>query len=131
MIAGSLDINGQRGSTLQLDFEYLDANSNLINISGHEIHFIVKKTSIKTDEFMFEIKADSSPREGSILFPSTTEIYGSIVRGTTGKFTLTVSCETMEQLAPGTYFYSLYLTSLAPTVVPLAKGRFYVESDVK
>jgi hypothetical protein len=131
MIAGSLDINGQRGSTLQLDFEYLDSNSNLINISSYEIHFIVKKTSIKTDDFMFEIKANSASREGSIPFPSTSEIYGSIVRGTTGKFTLTISNETMETLSPGTYFYSLYLSSLAPTVTPLAKGRFYVESDVK
>lgn len=130
MIAGSFDINGQRGSTLELEFEYLDSNSNLINISGMDVHFIVKTTSIKTDDFLFKITSTGSV-EGSVPFPSTSEIYGTIIKGTTGKFTLTISNETMETLSPGTYFYSLYLTSLAPTAIPLAKGRFYVESDVK
>ena len=53
MIGGNYDINSQEGSTLELEFEYLDVNSNLINISSSLISFIVKKTSIKTDEFMF------------------------------------------------------------------------------
>jgi hypothetical protein len=130
MIGGNYDINSQEGSTLELEFEYLDVNSNLINISSSLISFIVKKTSIKTDEFMFEINSDRSVREGTVLYPSTSEIYGEIVKGTTGKFSLKVNADTMESLSPGTYFYSLYLTS-GSTVTPLCKGRFYVESKVK
>jgi hypothetical protein len=130
MIAGSFDINGQRGSTLELDFEYLDSNSAAININNLTIHFVVRTTTIKTDDFLFEINSNGS-REGTLPFPSTAEVYGLITRGSTGKFTLTVSSETMEELTPGTYFYSLFLSSAAPSVTPLAKGRFYVESDVK
>jgi len=130
MIGGNYDINSQEGSTLELEFEYLDVNSNLINISSSLISFIVKKTSIKTNEFMFEINSDRSVREGTVLYPSTSEIYGEIVKGTTGKFSLKVNADTMESLSPGTYFYSLYLTS-GSIVTPLCKGRFYVESKVK
>lgn len=130
MKGGTFDILTEEGTTLALDFEYLDASSVLINISSYVIRFIVKSTSIKTDDFMFEINSDGSGDEGTILYPSTSEIYGSIVKGTTGKFTLTINSDTMALIAAGTYFYNLSITT-ATTVTSLCKGRFEVESSVK
>lgn len=130
MIGGTFDILTEEGTTLVLDFEYLDASSVLINISSYVIRFIVKSTSIKTDDFMFEINSDGSGDEGTILYPSTSEIYGSIVKGTTGKFTLTINSDTMALIAAGTYFYNLSITTVT-TVTSLCKGRFEVESSVK
>ena len=130
MKGGTFDILTEEGTTLALDFEYLDASSVLIDISSYVIRFIVKSTSIKTDDFMFEINSDGSGDEGTILYPSTSEIYGSIVKGTTGKFTLTINSDTMALIAAGTYFYNLSITT-ATTVTSLCKGRFEVESGVK
>ena len=130
MKGGTFDILTEEGTTLELDFEYLDASSVLINISSYVIRFIVKSTSIKTDDFMFEINSDGSGDEGTILYPSTSEIYGNIVKGTTGKFTLTINSDTMALIAAGTYFYNLSITT-ATTVTSLCKGRFEVESSVK
>lgn len=130
MKGGTFDILTEEGTTLELDFEYLDASSVLINISSYVIRFIVKSTSIKTDDFMFEINSDGSGEEGTILYPSTSEIYGSIVKGTTGKFTLTINSDTMALIKAGTYFYNLSITT-ATTVTSLCKGRFEVESSVK
>ena len=130
MKGGTFDILTEEGTTLALDFEYLDASSVLIDISSYVIRFIVKSTSIKTDDFMFEINSDGSGEEGTILYPSTSEIYGSIVKGTTGKFTLTINSDTMALIAAGTYFYNLSITT-ATTVTSLCKGRFEVESSVK
>ena len=130
MKGGTFDILTEEGTTLALDFEYLDASSVLINISSYVIRFIVKSTSIKTDDFMFEINSDGSGDEGTILYPSTSEIYGSIVKGTTGKFTLTINSDTMALIKAGTYFYNLSITT-ATTVTSLCKGRFEVESSVK
>lgn len=130
MKGGTFDILTEEGTTLALDFEYLDASSVLINISSYVIRFIVKSTTIKTDDFMFEINSDGSGDEGTILYPSTSEIYGSIVKGTTGKFTLTINSDTMALIKAGTYFYNLSITT-ATTVTSLCKGRFEVESSVK
>jgi hypothetical protein len=130
MKGGTFDILTEEGTTLALDFEYLDASSVLINISSYVIRFIVKSTTIKTDDFMFEINSDGSGEEGTILYPSTSEIYGSIVKGTTGKFTLTINSDTMALIKAGTYFYNLSITT-ATTVTSLCKGRFEVESSVK
>lgn len=130
MKGGTFDILTEEGTTLALDFEYLDASSVLINISSYVIRFIVKSTTIKTDDFMFEINSDGSGDEGTILYPSTSEIYGSIVKGTTGKFTLTINSDTMALIAAGTYFYNLSITT-ATTVTSLCKGRFEVESSLK
>lgn len=130
MKGGTFDILTEEGTTLALDFEYLDASSVLINISSYVIRFIVKSTTIKTDDFMFEINSDGSGEEGTILYPSTSEIYGSIVKGTTGKFTLTINSDTMALIAAGTYFYNLSITT-ATTVTSLCKGRFEVESSLK
>ena len=130
MKGGTFDILTEEGTTLALDFEYLDASSVLINISSYVIRFIVKSTTIKTDDFMFEINSDGSGDEGTILYPSTSEIYGSIVKGTTGKFTLTINSDTMALIKAGTYFYNLSITT-ATTVTSLCKGRFEVESSLK
>jgi len=130
MKGGTFDILTEEGTTLELDFEYLDANSVLVSIDSYVVRFIVKSTSIKTNDFMFEINSDGSGNEGTVLYPSTSEIYGSIVKGTTGKFTLTINADTMELVPQGTYFYNLSIAS-ATTVISLCKGRFEVESKVK
>lgn len=130
MTTGNFDINAEEGSTLELEFEYTDPEYVPISVSSSNIRLIVKKSSIKTNDFMFQINSNGSITEGTIPFPDTNSYYGTIVKGTTGKFTITVTSDVMEILSPGTYFYNLSLIS-NNRVDGLCKGRFTVESKVK
>ena len=134
MTGGIYDILGEQGSTLQIQFEYLDESDVAVNItsSSNILKFKVQKTSTKTDIYAFEINSDSSGEEGSIDFPDTNNSYGSLIKTnlSVGSFTLTVKAETMSSFSPGTYFYSLHLQN-GSTITPLGKGRFSVESKVK
>lgn len=134
MTGGTYDILAEEGSTLTLNFEYQDENGNAVNITSSQnvIEFIVKKTSIKTDSFMFIMRSNGNDEEGSILFPTTQNTFGTITKtGTpTGAFTLVVNADTMENFHLGTYFYSLRLIN-GSTVTPLCKGRILVESKVR
>lgn len=133
MTGGSYDIISEEGSTLSLQFEYQDENGNPVNISSSSniIEFIVKKTSTKTDTFIFKVRSDGNDVEGSFDFPDTENIFGRITKtgGTVGSFLLTLKAETMELFKMGTYFYSLRLLNDA-TVTPFCKGRLIVESKV-
>lgn len=133
MIAGSYDILGEEGSTLTLQFEYQDENGNPVNITStsNVIEFLVKRTSTKTDSFMFKILSNANDVEGTLQFPDTENIFGRITKtgGTVGSFLLSIKAETMDLLSLGTYFYSLRLLNDA-TVTPLCKGRLIVESKV-
>jgi hypothetical protein len=134
MIGGTYDIIAEEGSTLVLNFEYQDENSNAVNItsSSYVIEFLVKRTSIKTDTFMFKMRSDGNDEEGTVVFPTTQNVFGTITKTGTpvGAFTLTVNADTMENLSLGTYFYHLRLLQNS-VVTPLCKGRLTVESKVK
>ena len=134
MTGGTYDILAEEGSTLTLNFEYQDENGNAVNItdSSNIIEFVVKKTSIKTDQFMFTMRSDGNDVEGTLEFPTTQNIFGTITKtGTpTGAFTLIINADTMENLSLRTYFYSLRLLN-GSIVTPLCKGRILVESKVR
>ena len=134
MTGGIYDILGEQGATLTLQFEYQDESGNAVNITSNTnvIEFLLKKTSIKTDDFMFLIRSDGVEEEGSISYPRTDPTFGSITKtgGTVGSFLLTINSDTMNELSLGNYFYSLRLIS-GLTVTPLCKGRLTVESAVK
>lgn len=133
MTGGTYDIIAEEASTLSLQFEYQDENSSPVNItsSSNVIEFTVKRTSTKTDTFMFKVRSDGNDVEGVFEFPDTENIFGRITKtgGTVGSFLLTLKAETMDLFKIGTYFYNLRLLNDA-TVIPLCKGRFIVESKV-
>ena len=70
MTGGTYDILAEEGSTLNLQFEYQDENGSPVDISSsrYKIEFMAKKTSIKTDDFMFSIRSDNVETEGTFCF---------------------------------------------------------------
>lgn len=134
MTGGTYDILAEEGSTLELQFEYLDESSSPVNItsSSYVIDFLLKKTSTNTDIFLFGIDSTGEQIEGTLLYPDTQNTFGSITKtGTSvGSFKLTINANTTAELNQGTYFYHLKLKN-GLTVTPLCKGRFTVESSVK
>jgi hypothetical protein len=134
MTGGVYDIIAEEAATLILQFEYQDETGSAVNItsSSNIIEFLVKKTSTQTDSFMFKMRSDGNDEEGTVSFPNTHSVFGTITKtgGTVGSFLLTVNADTMESLKLGNYFYSLRLLNNS-TVTPLCKGRISVESKVK
>jgi len=134
MTGGVYDIIAEEAATLILQFEYQDETGSAVNItsSSNIIEFLVKKTSTQTDSFMFKMRSDGNDKEGTVPFPNTHSVFGTITKtgGTVGSFLLTVNADTMESLKLGNYFYSLRLLNNS-TVTPLCKGRISVESKVK
>jgi len=134
MIGGTYDILAEEGSTLEIQFEYLDENEAAVNITSASniIEFLLKKTSIKTDLFLFMIDSDGNQTEGTLEYPDTNTFFGSITKtgSNSGSFKLTINADTMGLLTPGTYFHYLRLKN-GETITPLCKGRFTVESKVK
>jgi hypothetical protein len=133
MTGGTYDILAEEGSTLTLNFEYQDETGSAVDItsSSYIIEFIVKRTSIKTDNFMFIMRSNGNDEEGSIEYPNTHNIFGYITKSGSpaGAFTLIVNADTMENLSLGTYFYALRLIN-GSIVTPLCKGKISVESKV-
>jgi len=134
MRGGTYDILAEEGSTLEIQFEYLDENSSPVNITSNSyiIDFLLKKTSTNTDIFLFGIDSTGEQTEGTMLYPDTQNTFGSLTKtgGTVGSFKLTINADTMAELNQGTYFY--YIRLLNDSVAtPLCKGRFTVESSVK
>lgn len=133
MTGGIYNILAEEGSTLTLNFEYQDETGTAVDItsSSYVIEFIVKRTSIKTDNFMFIMRSNGDDEEGTVAYPNTDNIFGYITKtgSPTGAFTLIINANTMENLYLGTYFYSLRLIN-GSTVTPLCKGKISVESKV-
>jgi hypothetical protein len=134
MRGGTYDILAEEGSTLEIQFEYLDENSSAVNITSNSyiINFLLKKTSTNTDIFLFGMDSTGEQTEGTMLYPDTQNTFGSITKtgGTVGSFKLIINADTMAELNQGTYFY--YIKLLDDSVsIPLCKGRFTVESSVK
>jgi hypothetical protein len=134
MIGGTYDILAEEGSTLELQFEYLDESSVAVNITSasYIVDFLLKKTSTKVDTFLFGMDSRGNQVEGTILYPNTHGTFGSLTKtgSSNGSFKLIINSDTMAELTPGTYFYHLRLIN-GSTVTPLCKGRFTVESKVK
>jgi len=63
MTTGNFDINAEEGSTLELQFEYTDSEYIPVSVSSSNIRLIVKKSSIKTNDFMFQIDSNGSITE--------------------------------------------------------------------
>lgn len=134
MRGGTYDILAEEGSTLEIQFEYLDENSSAVNITSDSyiINFLLKKTSTNTDIFLFGIDSTGEQTEGTMLYPDTQNTFGSLTKTgeTVGSFKLTINADTMAELNQGTYFYYIRLLN-GSVATPLCKGRFTVESSVK
>lgn len=134
MIGGTYDILAEQGSTLEIQFEYLNESDVAVNITSgsNVLKFKIQKTSTKTDLFLLEINSDESGQEGSVPYPDTNSYYGSLTKtgSSVGSFKLTINAESMAEFSLGTYFYYIRMEN-GSVVTPLCKGRFSVESRVK
>jgi hypothetical protein len=134
MIGGTYDIIAEQGSTLEIQFEYLNESDVAIDITSvsNILKFKIQKTSTKTDLFLLEINSDGSGQEGSVSYPNTNAYYGSLTKtgSSVGSFKLTINAESMAEFSLGTYFYYIRMQN-GSVVTPLCKGRFSVESRVK
>jgi hypothetical protein len=125
MEAGNFDLHANFGVNYSVNFEYVDEQDAPINLGTGNLSFYVKKSVLPYDTF-FEIHSDGSIVEGVLPFPETQSAYGTI-NVANGIATLEVTAETMEQLQPTTYFYTL-IRRVNNTETMILKGKFVVEA---
>jgi hypothetical protein len=82
MRGGTYDILAEEGSTLEIQFEYLDENSSPVNITSNSyiIDFLLKKLQTNTDIFLFGIEFNRRTNRGTMLYPDTQNTFGSLTK---------------------------------------------------
>lgn len=130
MEAGIFDIHADHGSDLVLEFQYKESNDTFVNLTGDVISFYVKK-SILPYEVFFSIHSNGTTIEGDLPFPTSDLGYGTMTVNN-GTITLVINRETMSQLQPMNYFYTLVRstedTDLGTLDTVILKGKFAVEA---
>jgi hypothetical protein len=125
MDAGIYDLYADQGVDYTIEFEYTENNGTVINLNQGTLSFYVKKSILPYDTF-FEIHSNGAVQEGSLPFPSSDSVYGTI-NISNGIATLTIPADTMSNIHPGNYFYTLVRT-LNDVQTMLIKGKFVVET---
>lgn len=125
MEAGVFDLYANFGVDYSVNFEYVDEQDAAINLGTGSLSFYVKKSVLPYDTF-FEIHSDGSIVEGALPFPTSESGYGTITVNN-GIATLSITAETMDQLQPTNYFYTL-VRRVNNTETMLLKGKFVVEA---
>ena len=125
MDAGIYDLYAEFGVDYSVQFEYTQADDTVINLGQGVLSFYVKKSVLPYDTF-FEIHSDNTATEGILPFPTSESGYGTITVNN-NIATLTISAETMDQLQPVNYFYTL-VRRLNGVETMLLKGKFVVEA---
>lgn len=125
MDAGIYDLHAEFGVDYSVEFEYTQNDDTAINLGQGVLSFYVKKSVLPYDTF-FEIHSDNTVVEGILPFPSSESGYGTITIAN-GVATLSITAETMDQLQPTNYFYTL-VRRLNGVETMLLKGKFVVEA---
>ena len=125
MDAGIYDLHAEFGVDYSVEFEYTQNDDTQINLGQGVLSFYVKKSVLPYDTF-FEIHSDNTVVEGILPFPTSESGYGTI-SVSSGIATLNISAETMDQMQPTNYFYTL-VRRLNGVETMLSKGKFVVEA---
>ncbi len=125
MDAGIYDLHAEFGVDYSVEFEYTQNDDTQINLGQGVLSFYVKKSVLPYDTF-FEIHSDNTVVEGILPFPTSESGYGTI-SVSSGIATLNISAETMDQMQPTNYFYTL-VRRLNGVETMLLKGKFVVEA---
>lgn len=130
MEAGIFDIHADYGSDLVLEFQYKESDDTFVNLSGDNISFYVKKSILPYD-ILFSVHSSGVAIEGDLPFPTSDLGYG-VINVNNGIITLIINRETMSQLQPINYFYTLVRstenTDLGMLDTVILKGKFAVEA---
>jgi len=125
MTAAIYDLYAEPATDYTVQFEYLTETDTSINLANYNIDFIVKKSVLPYDTF-FSINSDYIV-EGVLPFPLTESGYGEITFEN-NKATLKIFKETISELQPAIYFYTLTITDNQNLKTMLVKGKFVVEA---
>ena len=125
MDSGIYDLHADFGVDYSVEFEYTENNGTVINLGQGDLSFYVKKSMLPYDTF-FEVHSNGAIVEGVLPFPTSESGYGTITVSN-NIATLAITAETMDQLQPTTYFYTL-VRHLNGIETMLLKGKFVVEA---
>jgi hypothetical protein len=125
MDAGNYDLYADYGVDYTVEFEYTENDGTVINLGQGDLIFSVKKSVLPYDVF-FEVNSTGVVEEGALPFPSSDNGYGTI-SVSNNIATLNITSETMSQLQPTNYFYTL-VRVLNGNHTMLLKGKFAVEA---
>jgi hypothetical protein len=125
MDSGIYDLHADFGVDYSVQFEYTENDGSVINLGQGTLSFYVKKSLLPYDT-LFEVHSNGAIVEGVLPFPSSESGYGTITVSNSVA-TLQITAETMDQLQPTTYFYTL-VRHLNGVETMLLKGKFAVEA---
>jgi hypothetical protein len=126
MSAGIYDILAPNNSDFELNIQYTDYNDVPINLSGKQFSFSVKRSYLNIQDDLFTINSDGNSEEGLLPYPNTDTSYGTItITPSTGELSIDISKDTMVDLTPGIYHYSLKMISTTTEII--LRGKFEVE----
>jgi len=130
MEAGIFDIHADYGTDFILEFQYKENDDSFVDLSGDVVSFYIKKSILPYDTY-FAIHSDETAIEGELPFPNSDMGYGTLSINN-GTLVLVINKQTMTQLQPINYFYTLVRrtedTDLGSLETVILKGKFVVEA---
>lgn len=124
MSAGIYDITTEGTSDFELFIEYVTYSGTAISLSGKKILFTLKKSYLHNQNNLFTISSDGTQTEGDLDYPTTNNTYGYITINSNNIY-LNLNKETLTELLPGKYFYSLKI--IGTSTETLLRGKFEVD----
>lgn len=124
MAAGIYDIITEGTSDFELFIEYVDYNNSAISLSGKSILFTIKRSYLYNQNNLFSFSSNGTQTEGDLDYPTTNNTYGYITINSNNIY-LNINKETLSDLSPGKYFYSLKI--IGTSTETLLRGKFEVE----
>lgn len=124
MSAGIYDIITEGTSDFELFIEYVNYTGTAISLAGKSILFTIKRSYLHNQNNLFTISSNGTQTEGDLEYPTTNNLYGYITVSTNNIY-LNINKETLSDLSPGKYFYSLKI--IGSTTETLLRGKFEVE----